>query len=330
MQIQSSINTPTGIVNSGFLIKQVSVNNPSTYGVYINFSSATPSISSYDYFIPPNSNYSSPLISTEAISWFCPAFLASVKNPIITVYDDLSVNAVSSPYDFYQFVNFPNFPHTFTPTSSPYDLPNISIQKYQNVFFTLSADIDMSAVDRAAFVLYALTPSGNLMDIGAFSPRGGIVAYSPQAQPEVLDLRLFFSGANIGSSYVFNAFQSELSQEEDYVSLTNVMSASPNSSNTLFNFGVNPPGFIWSVRAINMQSTPQPHNFRIQPNLIHTVGGSVQITSQDVNVSTSLNNRFLIRPKLQLLAAPTVLQITVVNFGTGGNPDQFNIAVKNL
>lgn len=308
------VNQNAQIITPPFLIKQLKVINTGSYGIYINRSSTPPTTTKYDYYVAPNSNLVTPEISCNAVSYLAPSFTPLASVPEISLYDTANLTPFSAPYDYYQFVGFPGYPFDFVNPSDVFSLPPIQINKFQNVFFTLRGHVNMTNDNVAAFILSNDISVNVLLDIGAFMPAGGALSYVPRHLGEVVNPKLIkITGSNTAFTYTVNAFQSEDLFADDYSSFSAPLTLTAGSVNKIYQFGVNPPGFIWSLRGVDIGSSSKTISW--QGNLYHSVGSYAQFRSQQsiVGATALLNFRYLVTPTFQMLSAPGIAEFTLVN-----------------
>lgn len=328
------VNETTRTVTPYFTIKQMKVVNTSRYGLYMNMSPVIPDSQKFDYYVAPNSNLVTPLISASAVTWFAPSFTQNASVPQVTLFDVAQETPFSSPMDYYQFVSFPGFPFPITIDGSvgvveaDIILPNLSINKFQNVFFTLAPDPSQATENQSGLLLYNFE-AGARVDLGAFAPAGGIVYYVPRSLPDNLTLRAFSIGKiNNNFTMSLNAFQSEQPLFADYSGFAAPLTVPALGVSSAFH-ATNPPGFIWSIRGTNIAAA---HTFDVILEVMHEIpitGLWTELYNQTFTIDGTFTGKFIVKPRIQLLPYPAIIRIRCFNDHATNN-DIVMVQMKNL
>lgn len=189
-----AITSSTGVLKPSFNILQFNVKNTNQYTIYIKISGQIASITDYDYIIQPNSNFYSPLIFNNAISYFTNA--TDFLNPaVITVYDHKVAESGNTPYlDNQNIAAVTNYPATVTTSISLNanwflaNLPQIVFPTFQMAYLIIEyvSGATILANDIGVPVFLVNKDANNII-IGACNPPLGdkIIAISPNLVGEI-------------------------------------------------------------------------------------------------------------------------------------------------
>lgn len=186
-----SLDSSPKTITPGFTIKQFTVENPSSYPIYVNISGLAPTVSVFDYIVQPNSTYISPEFTNSVI-----CFVTSIVNDKIAKISLDSVGGKPSsniPYKNYQFVGaFPGYPVTITDTNGFVNLPPFTVNDFDNILCLLSG-VPGNNASFALSMFYTIQNLGYTSFIGYFPRMGGVINFSPPKIPAIFTPSLSMS-----------------------------------------------------------------------------------------------------------------------------------------
>jgi len=248
----------TNTLNPGFTIKQIKIENPTPFYLYVNISTIIPTGISSDYTVQPNSTLITPEVNNTNMCVVAAGVNVSKGVAKVTVYDSAQQQAGTIPYQTSQFVgNFPNYPYTIpaSNTTSDIALPDINIDKFQTIFIQMAGDADYGIFGAyhpifiGIVIPNSLTPTSFFL-AGGFSPLGGVVSFVPSSVPATLSPRV--DNRNGVNSYnrIFNVIQTGDIIDTNYNPPDINIGLANGATGSIYGY-FNSPGFVFSMTVQN-------------------------------------------------------------------------------
>lgn len=311
----------TQILNTSFDCLQFVVSNSSQFPIYLTTSGSIPNISSYDYVIQPNSDFTSPLVNTRVINVYTPA--TNFRNAAtVTCYSYKHSEPNNTPYLSNQLItNNQNFPYTATPVLRfagfglniyAVELPTITVDIFQPIYFNVSNNAGVVAFNAAA--------SGGCIDmIQAGMAADNIVSVLPYDIGVPLNYNLF---TVFNFPITVKMFSSNQYIVKNYCPVFPVIQAASVGVGTLIYYGgAKPPAFYYDL--ILHSSNGFAYDINIQLDMIDVVDGNniINIFTQHlVGASIVGSTVRIIDPTLIINTEFRFLKLTVTN-NLAGNWD---------
>lgn len=315
-------------INVGFGIKQFKVENPSAFQVYVNASSSIPTRENAQFTVQPNSIFTSPPINSNVLTIYASGLDVTRGVPKITFTDsEGSLGQTSNtPISTTQFVgSLPNYPYTIISPTGQHQLPDITVDKFQNIFIQLSVDEDSS---QGCTLLGGLSLVSGAFPLGGYLQRGGVIPYTPPSIPHTFTpfIEVFNTGVP-HSNFVFNAIQTSDIFEETYNPPVFDWGIAVSGTFTMHYF-THAPGFMLSLDEISNSAGVIDFTIDIAVQPFLKTGNFTPIFSyRFINTNLALTVYNVITSKLLLYAGLAFVRVKFTNNGALAVGGSINLAL---
>lgn len=318
-------------ITPGFTIKQIKIENPTPFYLYLNLSTYAPTPISSEYVISPNLTLITPEVNTLSITALASGINTSKGVVRITVYDSVSQQAASLPYQSPQFVgNFPSYPFTISAiTTGLISLPVVNIERFQTVFIqSYSAPKVLNGQDSVPSLLGIDDSNGGVgtnsvwVGLGAYMPTGGVVSYVPRKIPENVTFLLSKSASGLGYEQVINVVQSPDPIDVSYPAAFQTRFVNNNGGSTFLSGSSVLPGFMLDISFYQTFAASENISLDIDVSkvIFASSGSSSFMDSFSINQVALLNQKYSIKTKLYLNSDLSVIRVFVTNNTVSAQP----------
>lgn len=309
-------------IREAFDIKQIVVRNNSAYPVYVNDSSAVPNRNRFDYIAQPNSTFISPALNTKFITVATNALNLPINDIEIIVSDTVDLEAANIPQTTQQFVSLlAGYPVVISQLANQ-ALPTITIDKFQNLFFSVYPKINGSGAIEPSLLSVAYNGYSLANNyFGGADKTGGVISFIPQVVPNVITPAIDFPVAQAANFYEVNVFTTnELIDATVLPIITGgfFSNSDPNPTSQVVYSYIIPPAVIISVSVLEASGL-LPVTVNLDVKIEVSTGFFKELYSANYTNTFTPNRTYALRPKLFLTNEISFAKITMTHHTSSTN-----------